>query len=77
MSNLEPNKSYHGSKSAAKFLASMGYPISAATLDTMVTRGGGPPFIKWGKARLYEELDLLGWAEARGGRKRTSSSEAA
>lgn len=68
---------FHGSKAAAEFLDEHGYPISSATLDTMVSRGGGPPYRKWGKYRLYEESDLLEWAEARAGEKISSSSEVA
>lgn len=63
-------------KEAADFLADRGYPISRFTLDTMVTRGDGPPYCKWGKYRLYEEGDLLAWARARTSPKRSSSSEA-
>lgn len=66
-----------GSKAAAEFLAEHGYPVAATTLDTMVSRGGGPAYRKWGKYRLYEESDLLVWAEARAGVKRSSSSQAA
>lgn len=62
---------------AAQFLTKMGLKTTKTTLDTWVTRGSGPPHLKWGYRRLYEESELLAWAEARLGRSRSSSSEAA
>ena len=52
-------------KDAAAFLTAAGYPISAATLATKVTRGDGPPFCVFGRDAFYEESVLLAWAESR------------
>ena len=69
-------KRKYKSREAAQFLTDRGFPTSYATLDTMVTRGDGPLYCKWGKYRLYDEDDLLAWAHARTSAKRSSSSEA-
>ena len=42
-----------------------GYPISAKTLATKATRGGGPPYHKFGRAVLYRWSEALSWAEQR------------
>ncbi|MDB5412518.1 MAG: hypothetical protein JWR10_853 [Rubritepida sp.] len=62
---------------AAHFLTKMGLKTTRTTLDTWVSRGGGPLFVKWGYRRIYEEGDLLAWAEARCGTPRSSSSSQA
>lgn len=41
--------------------------VPVATLATLKTRGGGPPFIKRGSKVLYKRTDLIAWLEA--GRK--------
>lgn len=61
---------------AADFLQTQGYPVASATLATMATRGGGPPFAKFGNVALYEEEALLEWAEGRLTPSRRSTSEA-
>lgn len=69
---------FHRTREAAAFLTKQyGLPIATATLDTMVSRGGGPPFRKWGRFRVYEEADLVAWAAKRCGAPRDSSSNAA
>lgn len=45
--------------------------LSPATLETMRTRGGGPPFSKLGARVVYRRSDLDGWLEER--RKRSTS----
>lgn len=50
---------------AALALTEFGYVTSRATLATKATRGGGPPFKKFGSRPLYRWGDLLTWAEAR------------
>ena len=62
---------------AADFLTKMGLKTTKSTLDTWVSRGEGAPYRKWSHRRLYEESELLAWADARLGKSRTSSSEAA
>jgi len=49
----------------AKALTESGYPIKAKTLDTMASRGGGPPYRLWSKVALYRWGDALHWAQER------------
>jgi len=49
----------------AAALTEAGFPVSAATLTTKATRGGGPPFSHFGPRVLYRWGDALAWAEAR------------
>lgn len=49
----------------AQALTEAGYPISAKTLATMATRGGGPPYRTFGRTALYKWSEVLGWAEGR------------
>jgi hypothetical protein len=56
-------------------LTRAGFPISPKTLASMATRGGGPPYHKFGRAVLYRWSDALAWAEARLGPVRRSSSD--
>jgi hypothetical protein len=60
---------------AAQSLTDAGYPISVATLTTKATRGGGPPFRKWGTRVLYNWGDALAWAENRVSAPRRSTSD--
>lgn len=62
-------------RGAAEFLQAHGYPVAAGTLATKATRGGGPPFEKFGNIVLYEEEALLAWAESRLSAPRRSTSE--
>ena len=43
-----------------------------ATLETMATRGGGPPFLKRGRRVLYRKEDLDRWLWSSGLRMSTS-----
>jgi len=49
----------------AQALTSHGLPIAANTLRTKATRGGGPPYRKFGRVALYQWGDALAWAEGR------------
>ena len=40
-------------KQLAEALSVAGFPIAVATLSTMASRGGGPPFQLWGRLPLY------------------------
>jgi hypothetical protein len=60
---------------AADALTAAGYPISPKTLATKASRGGGPPFRKFGTRPLYRRADLLHWAESRLTPVVTSTSE--
>jgi hypothetical protein len=46
-------------------LTAAGCPIRSATLGTMATRGGGPPFRRFGTRSLYRWGDVIDWAESR------------
>jgi hypothetical protein len=59
----------------ATTLTQAGYPISPRTLATMASRGGGPPYHKFGRAVVYRWSEALAWAEARLSPPMTSSSE--
>ncbi len=56
-------------------LTQAGYPISAKTLASMVSRGGGPPYHKFGRTVLYRWSEALAWAEARLSPALTSTSQ--
>jgi hypothetical protein len=63
-------------KQLAEALSVAGFPIAVATLSTMGSRGGGPPFRVWGRVPLYRWGYALAWAEGRLSSPRSSSSEA-
>lgn len=50
---------------AGRFLRANGLRTTAASLATMATRGGGPPYFKIGKHCFYWQLDLQIWIEQR------------
>jgi hypothetical protein len=49
----------------AAALTQAGFPVSPATLSTKATRGGGPPYRKFGPRALYEWGTSLRWATER------------
>jgi len=64
-----------GRKETAKALTEAGFSISPATLSTKATRGGGPPYSKFGPRALYRWGAALAWAEGRLTPARCSTSE--
>ena len=62
-------------KEFAEYLTSKGYPISVATLASLVTRGGGPPFTYWGRLPIYSARLGIAWAKAKAGSPVTSTAE--
>jgi hypothetical protein len=50
-------------------------PCEETTLATQATRGGGPPFHKFGSIVLYAREDVDRWAHDRLGRAVRSTSE--
>ena len=64
-----------GRREAAAALTAAGYPISAATLATKATRGGGPVYQTFGPRVLYRWCDALAWAQSRLSAPRSSTSE--
>jgi len=59
----------------AAALTEAGFPVRAKTLATKATRGGGPPYRKFGLRVLYRWGDALAWAEARLSAMHSSTSE--
>jgi hypothetical protein len=61
---LQPASDVLKPKDAAKVLH-----LSPRTLETMRTRGGGPPFVKYGDGRsarvVYRRCDLDAWLASR------------
>jgi hypothetical protein len=60
----------------AAALTEAGFPIAPATLASMVTRGGGPPYQLFGRTPIYRWGNSLAWARSRLTAPRSSSSEA-
>jgi len=75
MANFSPDAMFTRDKGAAA-LSDLGYPVTKATLATLASRGGGPPYRRFGKRVLYRWCDLVDWAEARCGAVQRNSSEA-
>jgi hypothetical protein len=57
-------------------LTAAGFPTAAATLATLASRGGGPPYRRYGSRVVYRWGDSLAWAQSRLGPVVTSTSEA-
>jgi hypothetical protein len=56
-------------------LKESGYPVESSTLATKATRGGGPPFHKFGARVLYRWSETLAWAQSRLSAPRRNTSE--
>ena len=62
-------------KAIAHFLTEQGFKTAEASLATWASRGGGPPFRKYGVFPLYDEDEALKWAVARLSKCVTTTSE--
>jgi hypothetical protein len=62
-------------KRCAEELTAHGFPVAEKTLATKASRGGGPPYRKFGRLVLYRWGDVLAWAEAQLSPPVRSSSE--
>ena len=62
-------------REAAQFLTDLGYITASSTLAKYASVGGGPRFRSWGRIPLYDEPDLLEWAEGRLAAARRTTSE--
>jgi hypothetical protein len=60
----------------ASALSQLGFPISGPTLATKATRGGGPPFHRFGRRPLYRWGDAVAWARSRLSSPAANTSEA-
>jgi hypothetical protein len=58
-------------KALAAELTRRGCPIAGATLRTLGTRGGGPPYTVPKKAAMYDLAEALAWAQSRVQQPRT------
>jgi hypothetical protein len=56
-------------------LTEAGYPIKSKTLATKASRGGGPPFQRFGSRPLYRWSDTIAWAENQMSEAVTSTSD--
>src|SRR6516164_1071031 len=72
----DPDRRLTRNETAAA-LTAVGFPIKAATLATKATRGGGPPFSRFGLRPLYRWGDALAWAQSRLSQPVSSTSELA
>jgi hypothetical protein len=59
----------------AAALTESGFPVASTTLATKATRGGGPPFQKFGTRPLYRWADALEWAQSKLSPVVTSTAE--
>jgi hypothetical protein len=59
----------------AEALTEAGFPVSRATLATKASRGGGPPFRKFGPRALYQWRLGLEWAKSKLGPEVGSTAE--
>jgi hypothetical protein len=57
-------------------LREAGFPIADKSLATRASRGGGPPYRRFGARVLYRWGDALAWAESRLSEPIGSTSEA-
>jgi hypothetical protein len=60
----------------AAALTALGYPVSARTLATKATRGGGPPYSLFGQRAMYRWGDALEWAQSLTTPPRRTTAEA-
>jgi len=56
-------------------LTAAGFPTAVSTLATLATRGGGPPFQKYGNRAVYTWGSSLEWAKSRLSKSVRSTSE--
>jgi hypothetical protein len=64
-----------GRKQTADALTEAGYRVAEATLTTKASRGGGPPYRRFGARVLYRWGDSLAWARSRTSPLRRSAAE--
>lgn len=64
-----------GRKELSEALTARGLPVAEATLASMASRGGGPPFSKFSQRVLYRWGDAISWAHSRLSPSVTSTSQ--
>jgi hypothetical protein len=60
----------------AEALTAAGFPVSARTLATKATRGGGPPYSLFCGRAVYRWADALDWARSLTTPPRRTTAEA-
>jgi len=60
---------------AAVAIRARGIRVSYATLATKATRGGGPPFKRFGKQAVYRWADVVAWIHETMGEAAKTTSE--
>jgi hypothetical protein len=75
LSNLTNPEAFLTRDQTAAALTEMGFLVKSKTLATKATRGGGPPYRKFGPRALYRWGDALKWARERLTPPRRSTSE--
>jgi hypothetical protein len=74
-SEISPDTKLDRVQTAAA-LSARGYRTAKSTLASLATRGGGPPFAKYGNSHvLYRWGDALAWAQKRLSAPVNSTSE--
>jgi hypothetical protein len=66
---------WYSPKEAAEYINKFGGNATVATLATMRTNGGGPPFIRSGRRVHYLLIGLAAWIKAKKSSLVTSTSE--
>ena len=61
---IDPDKLLRREETA-QALQAMGFPVAKKSLETRASRGGGPPFRRFGRIPLYRWGDSLAWAHAK------------
>jgi hypothetical protein len=69
-------RNYRRREAAAYIREKHNLPCTAATLATLASRSGGPPFYLFGRIPIYSEEGLDAWVKARMGEPVRSTSEA-
>jgi hypothetical protein len=59
----------------ARTLTSAGLPVSAGTLNTKASRGGGPPYQMFGRLRIYTWKNVVPWVISKLGDPAASATE--
>jgi hypothetical protein len=62
-------------RETAAALTEAGFPVRPATLATLASRGGGPPYRRFGAVVLYRWDEALQWAQSRLSAPMRSTSE--
>lgn len=69
MNKAEVLPRYLTRRQASAFLTERGYRLAPATLQALASRGGGPPYRRFGKLALYAQGDLEAWVLERLGKR--------